>query len=94
MMILDLLFEGKIYPAEDVVPAEPEFREVMHEIEKNRKCLEGKLSKEDFEIFEKYNGCMLDIQNLQCRAFFKHGYSLGLLTMKEAFENVEELQNK
>lgn len=81
-MILDDLFEGKIYPAENVVSSEKEFRDAIQEMERLMKYMEQKLNKEEYEAFEKYNGCMLDIQNLQCRAFFKHGYSLGLQKSK------------
>ena len=45
--VLSELFRGKIYPNEQIVPKDPEYRNVNNKISDEMDYFEGKISKED-----------------------------------------------
>ena len=54
VMLLDELFEGRIYPSENVFPKTDEFKFVMHESDKLIKYLQERMSKDDSKKMEEF----------------------------------------
>lgn len=84
MKIMDLLFDGRIYPSEDIVPQSKEYLEFNRNIEAICCELSGKLNDKDYEMVEELCNQMVGAQNLLCREYFKYGLSLGLRLMQES----------
>ncbi|MCD7884565.1 MAG: hypothetical protein LUI87_12795 [Lachnospiraceae bacterium] len=84
MKLMEKIFDGKVYPAEQVVPESPEYWKACKKTRKIMIQLEKKLEKEDYNMIEK----MLDIdsiaQDCMNKAMFECGFSMGLLLMHEA----------
>ena len=86
-MILEALFNGEIYPSENVVPRSDKFREVASGIHEAMTYFEQKLSKEDYARLEQLcdrhadEGCMTNEEQ------FKYGFTMGALLMCEIFRS-------
>jgi len=52
--ILNQLFDGEIYPAENIKPVSPEYRELSEKIESERDYFESKLPEADRDRFEDF----------------------------------------
>ncbi|MCD7956672.1 MAG: hypothetical protein LUG93_13200 [Lachnospiraceae bacterium] len=86
MSIMDSLFNGKIYPAEQAVSSDPNYVKTNREIEKLMEKLEGKLDNEDYDLVEKVCDLLALVQDIQNKEMFRYGLSLGLRLMREAEE--------
>ena len=73
-MILEALFNGELYPSENVVPKSDKFRQ-------------EKLSKEDYERLERLMDRNADEGNMTNEEQFKYGFTLGVLMMCEIFHS-------
>ncbi|MCC8044408.1 MAG: hypothetical protein LIP12_02775 [Clostridiales bacterium] len=86
MSIMDSLFDGKIYPAEQAVSSDPNYEKTSREIEILMEKLEEKLTKEDYDLVEKVCDLLSITQDIQNKEMFRYGFSLGLRLMREAEE--------
>lgn len=82
--IMDLLFEGQIYPSEDIAPRTAEYRKLNRKVEALCGKLSAKLSSEDYELIEELCSQKAIIENILSREYFKYGLSLGLRLMQES----------
>ncbi len=84
MSIMDAIFDGKVYPGEQVVSTDPEYAQTNREIDALMKKLEEKLGREEYDMVEEVCDLLAVSQDIQNKAVFRYGLSLGLRLMKEA----------
>ena len=85
-MVLDDLYCGNIYPAEQVVPHEKEYRKLHRHTGELLTELEEKLSKEQMELVNLFHTHVIDVHCMELEAHFQYGFSLGMMLMKEVFD--------
>lgn len=83
-MVLDDLYCGNIYPAEQVVPHEKEYRKLHRHTGELLTELEEKLSKEQMKLVNQFHTHIIDVHCMELEAQFQYGFSLGMMLMKEA----------
>lgn len=88
--ILKQLYNGEIYPSEQIVPTDPEYRPLELKISNERTALKKKLSKEDGERLEELGNMYLTSSTYISYANFSHGFKLGVLLMLEVFDSGNE----
>ena len=86
-MILEALFNGELYPSENVVTKSDKFRQAGAEISDTMRFFEEKLSKEDYERLERLMDRNADEGNMTNEEQFKYGFTLGVLMMCEIFHS-------
>ncbi|MCD8103485.1 MAG: hypothetical protein LUF35_00425 [Lachnospiraceae bacterium] len=86
MNVMDSLFDGKIYPGEQVVSSDPQYVKTNREIDALMETIEKKLGEEDFDLVEKVCDLLSVSQDIQNKEMFRYGLSLGLRLMREAHE--------
>lgn len=87
MSIMEELYNGKLYPSEQVSPKDDNYREANRRLDQLSSEMEERLSKEDYAKLDEICDCMVDTQDIMCMEFFRLGLSMGLLLMKEAVDN-------
>lgn len=85
MSILETLYNGELYPGEEIVPRNPDYRSLGEKIGKERKYFKSKLSSEDKKCFEERDGILLTSSPMNSYAHFSYGFKLGVLLMCEIF---------
>ncbi|MCC8043933.1 MAG: hypothetical protein LIP12_00340 [Clostridiales bacterium] len=86
---IEKLFNGMIYPAEQVLPQDPEYIRAIR-----RQCeladqLEERLKDEDYKLVEEMCDSEAEVQDKQAIEFFRRGLSLGLSLMREVQDCLE-----
>ena len=92
-MVLDDLYCGNIYPAEQVVPHEKEYRKLHRHTGELLTELEEKLSKEQMELVNQFHTHVIDVHCMELEAQFQYGFSLGMMLMKEVYELLKHHHN-
>ena len=85
-MVLDALFNGQIYPAENVLPKGKDFRAAVKKVENLMNYFEETMNKEEYEKIEKLNDYILESQGMLGKEQFKTGCVLGCMMMREVYE--------
>lgn len=93
-MVLDDLYCGNIYPAEQVVPHEKEYRELHRHTGELLTELEKKLSKEQMELVNQFHTHVVDVHCMELETHFQYGFSLGMMLMKEVHTLLDEYPRK
>ena len=93
-MVLDDLYCGNIYPAEQVVPHEKEYRKLHTHTGELLTELEEKLSKEQMELVNQFHTHVIDVHCMELEAHFQYGSSLGMMLMKEVHTLLDEYPRK
>lgn len=83
--MLEDLYCGKIFPAEDIVPKGKNYEEVNQEISRQMKKLEQGLSGADFSEIEKLRDLLSNRSETEFCQSFIYGFRLGALMMTEIF---------
>ena len=78
-MVLDDLYCGNIYPAEQVVPHEKEYRKLHRHTGELLTELEEKLSKEQMKLVNQFHTHIIDVHCMELEAQFQYGFSLGMM---------------
>lgn len=91
-MVLDELYYGNIYPSEQAVCQEKEYRKLHKHTGVLLEELEEKLSREQMELVNQFHSHLIDIHCMEVKANFQYGFSMGLLMMREAQEMMEQLE--
>lgn len=91
--MLDDLYCGNIYPAEQVVPHEKEYRKLHRHTGELLTELEEKLSKEQMELVNQFHTHIIDVHCMELEAQFQYGFSLGMMLMKEVYELLKHHHN-
>lgn len=84
--IIKKLYSGMIYPAEQVVPRDPEYTNAIRRQYELTNQLEARLKSEDYQLVEELCDWDAVAQDKQSLEFFRKGLSLGLGLMREAQE--------
>lgn len=86
-MILEEIYNGQIYPAENVVPRSERYRKASSEISRIMTCFEEKLNKEDYALLETLCDSYADETSETGEEHFKYGFAMGVLLMCEIFHS-------
>lgn len=78
------IFDGMVYPAEQVVPKDPEYWAAYKKTGELMMELEKKLEPEDYGKVEEMVSTDAIAQDHMNKAMFECGFSMGLLLIKEA----------
>ncbi|MCD7762632.1 MAG: hypothetical protein LUI14_05440 [Lachnospiraceae bacterium] len=87
MSVMDSLFDGKIYPGEQIVPDNPEYDKTNREIDALMKRLEETLEKKEYDMVEELCDLLSVSEDIQNKEIFRYGMSMGMRLMREAYES-------
>ena len=83
--LLQQLYNGEIYPAEQIVPKNPRYRELCRQLGEEKQHLREQLSASDRERFDAMENLSQEIENLYSYEDFSCGFRLGAGLVIEAF---------
>lgn len=86
MNILDMLYDGSIYPAETVKPTTEKYRQLDEERKKLMDELRERLSDTDQRLLDRIDTLSYGILDEECRCMFAEGVRFGVGLMKELGE--------
>ena len=87
--LLERLYRGEIFPAEDIVPRSKTYRDAEDEQNRCHDQLEEKLSEELVELLEEYKAASEDTHRVHLEHTFAAGVSFGVRLMLEALREDE-----
>ena len=82
-MILEDLWSGRFYPAETVVPTNPEYREVNREISEKMERLQAQLPQEQFALVEQVMEQTALAHSMELESHFCFGFAAGIRLQQE-----------
>ena len=86
-MVLEAIFNGEIYPAEQITPQSDEYKAECNAVLNLMDELKNALGREQYARIEELHRHMSTAQCIELKEQFKYGLSMGLLMMKEAYEH-------
>ena len=86
MKILDMLYDGQIYPAESVKPETEKYQRLNEEKQRLMDELREKLSGDNQQLLDRIDGLSDGICDEECRCMFAEGVRFGVGLMKELGE--------
>lgn len=89
--ILEELHDGRIFPAELILPKDPQYRPLSQKISDAMKTWREKLSETDYQRLEALMNLHSQSDAMEATAAFAHGFKLGALIMMEVLEDREEV---
>ena len=87
--ILQQLFDGEIYPAEDVVLKEPQDKELSEKINNETKYFQSVLSPDDWKRYEDLVDMQAAASNAYHYAYFIYGFRLATKLIIEGLSSEE-----
>ena len=85
MSIIMDLFDGSVYPYEQVVPCSEAYRKLRREIADLSQELQKELNSEEYEKVEHYRDMLSDSFHLEGVAYFGEALRLGIGIMAELY---------
>lgn len=89
MSILEDLYSGKIYPSEEIVPKEKNYRSINKEVGEFREYFREKIAPEDKEKFSQWDTLVHDTHYMECYANFSYGFRLGIMLLIDVLTDYE-----
>ncbi len=89
--LLKQLYDGEVYPAEQIVPKDSEYWELCRKLGEERNYLREQLSVDVRERFEEIETLSQEIANLYSYENFSCGFRLGIGLIMESFSNSTEI---
>lgn len=89
--LLQQLFDGEIYPSEQIVPKGQEYEELFQKLIIEKKYFQERLSASDQERFEEMENISQEITALYEYENFFYGFRLGAGLMIETLANRNKL---
>lgn len=89
MSILEDLYNGRIYPLEEIVPKEKNYRSISKEAGVFREYFREKIAQEDKEKFNQWDTLVHDTHDMECYANFSYGFRLGILLLINVLTDYE-----
>lgn len=86
MKILDMLYDGQIYPAESVKPETEKYQRLNEEKQRLMDELREKLTDDDQQQLDRIDELSDGICDEECRCMFAEGVRFGVGLMKELGE--------
>lgn len=91
MSILQRLYDGKVYPCEEIIPQDhSEYRALSGKVGDDYEYLMKELSPEQVRRFEEMDKGRTKLSNMQAYANFEYGFRLGAMLMSEVFSDNPE----
>ena len=87
---LDSIFNDGIYPPEEIVPKDPEYRNIHKQINDEEQYFIKKMSADDFKRIEKLEDLFLQSSSIYACESFMYGFRLGALIILEIFSDEKE----
>ena len=85
--LLQQLYDGEIYPAEQINPQNPEYRELYRKLSEEKNYFREKFSGREQERFDGMNDLYHTIMTIYGYEDFSYGFRLGAGPMAEALSN-------
>lgn len=88
-MIIERLFSGEIYPAENVAPLhDGEYVQLGAKVSEQMNRLQKVLSEADYSVVEELHKDLMSMQMKETEANFGYGLSVGIMLALEVMENL------
>lgn len=84
-MVLEAIYNGQVYPLEQVVPDNPQYKTECAQAADLMDVLKDKLSKEAYDKVEELRAHLSTAQCIECEENFKFGFAMGVLMMNEVY---------
>lgn len=91
--LLQQFYDGEIYPAEQIIPKSPKYRELSHKLGDEKQYLQEQLSASDGERFKEMENLFQEITSLYGYENFFYGFRLGVGLMIETLFNGNEFSS-
>ncbi|MCD8231110.1 MAG: hypothetical protein LUD14_04690 [Clostridiales bacterium] len=85
-MIMELLYNGKIYPQEAIMSQDERFTEAEEKVNELFDDLHDRLNDKDKKQIEEVRDTMYESQSYAEEEHFRYGLTLGVLLMQEIYE--------
>ena len=85
--ILQQLYDGEVYPSENIKCYSPEYRELGSKIDEEKQYFKATLSPDDWSRFDKLEDMLYERSSAYSFANFTYGFRLGGSLMVEALAN-------
>jgi len=89
--ILEALYNGCIYPAEQIVPTSQEYRWVNRKISGAMELWKNRLSVDNYEELEALVEWCRRAGGMEAETAFVHGFKLGAMIMTEVLGEKEDI---
>lgn len=83
MGIINDLYSGQIFPAEEIVPRDPEYRALEQKVKEAKDYLFSRLPLEDGARLDHMYELIMSESSLYAYYHFAYGFKLGALLMQE-----------
>lgn len=91
MTMTRAIFDGKVYPAEQIVSDDLEYKEALKDTDQMMRKLEKVLDKSEYGMVEAVLDDQAIMSDCQNREFFKCGLAIGMALREEAEEMLQRL---
>lgn len=89
--IISKLYDGEIFPSEQIVSNDPRYWPMIRNISRERELLKAKLEKKDADRLEALSEQYYEVSSMSCYANFAYGFRLGMLLMYEIWNGQTEI---
>lgn len=83
MSIIEAIYDGKLFPQEQVMAGNTAYKEKLREMDGMRRELQKKLTEEENSALEKVIERMYDISAMETVETFRYGLAVGMKLMRE-----------
>lgn len=88
--LLQKLYDGEVYPAEQIVSRNPEYRETSRKISDEKEYFQGILTGDDRQRFDKLMDFRYEVESMDSYENFVYGFRLGVELMLETLPGAAE----
>ena len=92
--ILEQLFDGEIYPAENIRPESQEYKDLSKKIDEEKDYFKNTLPEADHKRFDVFCDMFYSMHSVYAYADFSYGYKLGAQLAYAAFEDKKESEQQ
>lgn len=88
-ILLEELYNGNLFPCENVRPIAPRYNEVCREIDKEIEFWQKKLCQEEFKKIENLILLSCEQSDFDCKENFVQGFKMGAMMVIEVMSNYQ-----
>lgn len=81
--LLQRLYDGEVFPAEQILPKTRSYREIARKLGQEREYIRERLSQGDRERFDAMESLSLELADIYGHEEFSYGFRLGAALMIE-----------
>lgn len=85
--LIELLYNGSLFPIEDILPKDPQYRSLGRQITESLTTWKNKLSQEEFEELESLLELYSKTRAMEMSASFVCGFKTGAAIVIEVLHN-------